>query len=203
VYNNDPGKEKALLFAAKSGDTAKARSLVEEGTNVNVRDDSVYHLTPLITAAMCDYVEVVQVLLEGGANLEDPASASGNTALHQAASAGSLEACRLLLDEGANVDALNFSKNTPLHLAAVNGHMPVVKLLVERGADVRRKNVLNDTPREGVGKRKEGCGKMVVFDTLYAKFSLGVFALQNTLLQKSFFCQNKADRHSASFFSYE
>lgn len=162
VYNNDPGKEKALLSAATSGDAAKVRSLVEEGTNVNVRDDSVHHFTPLITAAMNDYVEVARVLLEAGANLEDTASSSGNTALHQGSSAGRLRICRLFLDKGAKLDAMNFGMNTPLHLAAVNGHLSVVKLLVERGADVHLKNAVNDTPRD----RAWGNGKKNVVEWL-------------------------------------
>jgi ankyrin repeat protein len=101
-------------------------------------------------------VEVARVLLEGGANLEDTSSTSGNTALHHGASAGRLKICRLLLDKGAKVDPLDNSKNTPLHLAAVNGHLPVVKLLVTKGADVYRKNNASDTPRDkawGNGKK--------------------------------------------------
>ncbi|KDR12829.1 Ankyrin repeat domain-containing protein 17 [Zootermopsis nevadensis] len=148
-----------------SGDAAKVRSLVEEGTNVNVRDDSVHHFTPLITAAMNDYVEVARVLLEAGANLEDTASSSGNTALHQGSSAGRLRICRLFLDKGAKLDAMNFGMNTPLHLAAVNGHLSVVKLLVERGADVHLKNAVNDTPRD----RAWGNGKKNVVEWLDSK----------------------------------
>ena len=95
--------------------------------------------TPLIYAAIFGDVTVVQVLLEGGANLEET-DTNTSTALHYAAYYGYLDVSRLLLDWGAKVDPLDTWKETPLHWAAWAGHLSVVKLLVERGADVRLKN---------------------------------------------------------------
>ena len=63
------------------------------------------------------HMDVVRVLLKGGANTER-ANAFQSTALHYAAWDGYLDVCCLLLDWGANVDPLNEWKNTPLHLAA-------------------------------------------------------------------------------------
>ena len=79
------------------------------------------------------------MLLESGAKVEST-DVKRNTALHNAAWNGKLNACRLLLDRGAKVDSLNIWNSTPLHYAALKGHLSVVKLLVERGADVRLKN---------------------------------------------------------------
>jgi ankyrin repeat protein len=91
--------------------------------------------TPMISAAWKSHLEVVRVLLEGGANVEG-ADVVGRTALHAAAYNGHLDICRLLLDWGAKVDALTETQYTPLHFASWLGHLSVVKLLVERGADV-------------------------------------------------------------------
>ena len=103
--------------------------------------------TPLIYAAANGHVEVVRVLLEGGASAERT-NVNQWTALHEAAEYGYLEVCRLLLDWGAKVDPLDIWRNTPLHYAARSGHLSVVKLLVERGADVRLKNKYGQTARE-------------------------------------------------------
>ena len=95
--------------------------------------------TPLIHATIFGDVTVVQVLLEGGTNVES-ANAFRRTALHYAAYYGHLEVCRLLLYRGAKVDPVDKWKEAPLHWAARSGNLSVVKLLVERGADVRLKN---------------------------------------------------------------
>jgi ankyrin repeat protein len=110
--------------------------LVKFDSNDNCTDDDdKFRITPLTYAAIYGHVEVVRVLLEGGANV-DTASDIGRTALHEAATFDHLDVCRLLLDWGAKVDRLDKLRYTALHWAALLGHLSVVKLLVERGADV-------------------------------------------------------------------
>ena len=107
--------------------------------NDNCTADGVYRNTPLLYAAWYGHVNVVRVLLEGGADV-DRANADQDTALHVAAQYGHLDVCRLLLDWGAKVDPLNKWRFTPLHWAALLGRLSVVELLVERGADVSVKD---------------------------------------------------------------
>jgi len=115
--------------------------------NDNCTTDDEYRHTPLTEAGGYGHVEVVRVLLEGGANVEST-NVKRNTALHNAAWNGKLDACRLLLDWGAKVDSLNMWNSTPLHYAAKGGHLSVVKLLVERGADVSIKCNSGKTARD-------------------------------------------------------
>ncbi|WP_448478684.1 ankyrin repeat domain-containing protein [Pseudoxanthomonas mexicana] len=75
------------------------------------------------------------------------------TALHLAAFGGHVEACRLLLANGAEVDALTLpterteSGDTPLMRAVWGRSMPVAELLLEAGADVDDVDGLTgDTP---------------------------------------------------------
>ena len=109
--------------------------------------------TPLICAAANGHVEVVQVLLESGANTER-ANNFQRTALHRAVRHGYWEVCRLLLDCGAKVDPLDDWKDTPLHDAALVGYLSVVKLLVDRGADVGLKNDKGQTASD-IARSKE------------------------------------------------
>eukprot|EP01104_Vermistella_antarctica_P020786 TRINITY_DN904_c0_g2_i1.p1 TRINITY_DN904_c0_g2~~TRINITY_DN904_c0_g2_i1.p1 ORF type:complete len:191 (-),score=35.76 TRINITY_DN904_c0_g2_i1:95-667(-) len=78
-------------------------------------------------------------LLGGGGYYSDPSmrDASGYTPLHYAARGGRLEACRVLLDRGADANAVTLAgHSTPLQRAAFVGHLEVVVLLTSRGACV-------------------------------------------------------------------
>ena len=110
-----------LLDVAKSGEVNTVM-IFFKSTSDNCTGDFILRNTPLIYAAIFGHVEVVRVLLEGGAKVENT-SAYCSTALHQAAWNGHLDVCRLLLDWGAKVDPLDEWKDTPLHLAAWAGHL--------------------------------------------------------------------------------
>lgn len=60
----------------------------------------------------------------------------GNTPLHVAAAGGYAAIVRLLLDKGADLQALGEYGFTPLHTALVARQREIVKILIERGADV-------------------------------------------------------------------
>lgn len=66
---------------------------------------------------------------------------SGYTALHYAARNGNTDICRLLLQNGANIDALTkCGKASPLHKAAVGGKLATVKVLLQYGACIDLKD---------------------------------------------------------------
>lgn len=68
------------------------------------------------------------------------------TPLHEAADLGHTEACRALLELGANIDAQMQDGQSPLHVAAFNGHADTVSLLLELHADYEVRNELNYSP---------------------------------------------------------
>ncbi|XP_065189826.1 arf-GAP with coiled-coil, ANK repeat and PH domain-containing protein 2-like [Sycon ciliatum] len=61
-------------------------------------------------------------------------SANGQSALHQAVVANSVECAELLLQNGALVDMADLDDRTPLHVAAASGETGMVCLLLKRGA---------------------------------------------------------------------
>ncbi|RNF11527.1 LmrCD-specific DARPin [Trypanosoma rangeli] len=64
----------------------------------------------------------------------------GNTALHWAASLGSLPAVTHLIIAGAKVNALNCNGATPLHCAAICGYVNIIEQLLRNGADAAAVN---------------------------------------------------------------
>jgi ankyrin repeat protein len=102
--------------------------------------------TPIVRAAQSGDVELMKLLLAHGA---DPTLVTdhGDSALTAAAGIGwvegvtyehsakqNLEAVRMLLDLGLDVNWANSDGRTPLMGAALKGRIDVINLLVERGA---------------------------------------------------------------------
>jgi ankyrin repeat protein len=143
--------EVALLEAAARGDAAKAKSLLDQGVNVNLRGSD--GRTPLTEAAYAGHAEVVKLLLDKGADpslkKNDGADAfmlgvghkevseifQGISSLIEAASKGDTKTVKMLLDKGISPNAKDAGGRTALTEAAWNGQTETVKLLLERGAD--------------------------------------------------------------------
>lgn len=69
----------------------------------------------------------------------------GWTALHNAASRGSLDVARLLVDAGAQIDSPSKHRYSALMNAASKGQVPLVNFLVKRGADPLARNAYGET----------------------------------------------------------
>ena len=66
--------------------------------------------------------------------------------LHSAALSGNTDTVKLLLKEGASVQAINIHSNSALHLAAQNGHTDIVELLLKEGASITAMGINDLTP---------------------------------------------------------
>src|SRR6516164_4464981 len=93
-------------------------------------------------------VHRVNVLLDYGASVDDRGR-YGLTALHYAVRGGKLPLIKLLLERGAQADALDENGLTPLlHLAKTRSKadpVPVMELLVAGGADVNARDETQGT----------------------------------------------------------
>ena len=130
-----------LHEAAKEGDVAKIRTLLNKGAQVNARSKGGF--TPLHDAALNGHVEAIRVLLEAGADVNARAE-DGDTPLHQATR--HVEAIRALLRAGADVNPRDKGEFTPLHFAAFWGRVEAVRALLKAGALVNAKNKYECSP---------------------------------------------------------
>jgi len=111
--------------------------------HVNLRAPTVDRETPLLRAASEGHLEVVQLLIDNGADV-NARTTGGGTPLHYATS--HLEVVRRLLDNGADVNVKGHKGATALHFAAAKGNVAVARLLIERGADVNARDLSGQTP---------------------------------------------------------
>ncbi len=98
---------------------------------VNAADE-----TPLMMAALRGQLDGARQLLDKGAALNRP----GWTPLHYAATGPEPRVVALLLDRGAQLEALSPNRTTPLMMAARYGPEGAVDLLLARGASLRARN---------------------------------------------------------------
>jgi ankyrin repeat protein len=117
-----------LHWAAENGLTEIARQLLDQGTNVNARDN--FSNTPLHLAV--SFPEMLELLLSRGAQ-PGARNAFGNTPLHLAV--GDRRAVELLLAAGADARARNLFDKTPLDYSLRGGtssyNLGIVSLLIK------------------------------------------------------------------------
>jgi ankyrin repeat protein len=143
------------MTAARAGDVASVQLLLAHGGKPDATE-SWHGQTALMWAAIENHADVVQLLVEAGAevdrastkhdwvkisysegNVPKTRDLGGLTALQFAAREGSLEAVEMLLDSGAAANAAEpMYQLTPLQLAIVNGHYTLAKRLIDRGVAV-------------------------------------------------------------------
>ena len=120
-----------------------SRSQEIDGGTIQSRDN--YGSTAFIEAAKSGYIDMVELLLECGADIEAKDD-YGQTSLIWAAENGNAEVLKQLLEAGADVEAKNNRGLRSLILAVKIGHAEVVKQLLEAGADIEAKDDDGWTP---------------------------------------------------------
>nr|XP_054353554.1 poly [ADP-ribose] polymerase tankyrase-1 isoform X1 [Pongo pygmaeus] len=132
------GALRELLEACRNGDVSRVKRLVD-AANVNAKDMAGRKSSPLHFAAGFGRKDVVEHLLQMGANVH-ARDDGGLIPLHNACSFGHAEVVSLLLCQGADPNARDNWNYTPLHEAAIKGKIDVCIVLLQHGADPNIRN---------------------------------------------------------------
>lgn len=156
-----------MIAAGRPGGAAIVKLLLDHGATVNPTKNPATESSPLIQAALAGDAELMRMLIDRGADVKSAGAAAlvvavtmncskcvdllvkqgldknaYTSTLLQTAMFADASMIRLLLDHGADVNAMDPLGHTALMYAAVSDLLPVetVKLLVEHRADVNAKS---------------------------------------------------------------
>ncbi|KAG8199670.1 hypothetical protein JTE90_022120 [Oedothorax gibbosus] len=137
----DNMERNVIMWAAQENHPETLTALLEyEGAQALVNSCDHYENSPLHIAALKGFADVVEILLNNGAEIEKK-NEHEQTPLHMAAKQGHNSVARLLVKHNKNiVNSEDENTNTPLHLAALGGHYPMVGLLLHAGAIIESRN---------------------------------------------------------------
>ncbi|CAN0476827.1 unnamed protein product, partial [Laminaria digitata] len=160
-----------LLHAVWDGNMRRVKTVLKAGANVD--GCPRYACAPIVAATMAGHADIVECLLEQGADPDRPVTQKvpcirldlatimpGERALHLAAKRGKLGIVRLLLKRGrADPNVTDSRGRTPLLLACEcpNAYcVEVVSLLLEAGADPIFADERGYTPLHAVAEYSNG-----------------------------------------------
>jgi len=127
-------KKKALLEAAISGNTKIVLSLINDGTDINIKDND--GKTALLWASVRGDTEIALSLINAGADVNIQTTKHGETALYWASYFGRTEIVKSLIEASADLNIKYHAGETALYESSRQGHTEIVKSLIEAGCDI-------------------------------------------------------------------
>ncbi|MFC1783643.1 ankyrin repeat domain-containing protein [Planctomycetota bacterium] len=126
------GRTPTPLFLAVERDYKDlAELLINSGADVNAKTDSGH--TALDLAEQNGRTAILKLLLKYG-------SERGTSPLFGAVTSGDIEQIKLLISQGADVNAKNIFGHTVLNLACIRDKKEIAELLIDSGADINAIN---------------------------------------------------------------
>jgi ankyrin repeat protein len=167
---SEHGAEVDLFSAVAIGDLERVQSLLTQSPDLAAaRSDDGYPALHL--SVDLNHDNIVTALLKAGCDIDIRSDSKvglrGGSPLHQSAIRGRNRISRLLIEAGADVNALSDLKTTPLHHAAKAARVRTARLLLERGARIDAVDENGKTPLELF---RENCRNVPEMERIFGKY---------------------------------
>ncbi len=140
----DPARDRSLIEAGSLGELDDVERLLDDGARVDAVDAT--GRTALVAAAYGNHVEVAEVLVEAGADVNVQDETQQSAFLIATSEVGDdLRLLELALANGADVDATDSYNGTGLIRAADRGYVRIVRQLLETEMNLDHVNRLGWT----------------------------------------------------------
>jgi len=128
----DPDVHGTLSLAVRNADREMIFMLLDEGACID--GNAHVDITPLMTAAGDGLIEMVELLLDKGADIH--LTTVWGAAINVAAMDNQVATVEYLLSRGANIESEDPYGNTPLLIASSYGRLDMVRFLIAAGANI-------------------------------------------------------------------
>jgi len=135
---------KELFESVKGNDIDKVKKLIEQGVNINAEDYIGWR--PLHWAVHKGNINITELLVKAGAEINSKTKTQCDTPLHIAAWENYPDIAKLLIKHGADLNAENMYGIAPIHYVVQHNNPEVVDFFIKNGADVNARDKCGWTP---------------------------------------------------------
>ncbi|XP_048876346.1 death-associated protein kinase 1-like isoform X2 [Brienomyrus brachyistius] len=136
---------KAIIHAINDNNVPGLQNLLQSLTKYDINQTNKHGTPPLLIAAGCGSIPIIEVLVKKGADIQAHDKAGAN-AVYYAARHGHVETLKFLHERKCPLDTQDMSGETSLHVAARYGNMDVVQYLCSIHANPNLVDKENETP---------------------------------------------------------
>lgn len=140
-------RTKSISRIIEKGNLDELNSFIKNGGNVNGKcdDNSLLHFA--IDNCGKNYFEVIEFLINNGADINSNESYYKETPLHRVCARikPKMDVIKLLLERGSKVNTENIAGKTPIFYCNFNFSVEILNLLLNYGADIKHTDKYNNT----------------------------------------------------------
>jgi ankyrin repeat protein len=152
LEKRDKHQRTPLHSAARYGALSAARFLLDQGADINAKDEGGN--TPLHLASIFRYDEIIDLLIRHKVDFS-MLNAQGQAPLHLASLYGNPESINLLLAGGAKLNIRDADGNTPLHITVWYRHPENLSEILKGDPDIDAINTDGYTPLHLAARRPD------------------------------------------------